>query len=275
MMPRRRDFLESTLERLAASMEQAARAEQTSSAPGLLQRLDPRAKLLGLLSLIIAASASHHLPVTAALLALALLLSLASGPRVLGQIARLWAGILLFTAAIVLPSLFLTPGPALLHLPWIGWAITAPGLHSALGLISRAETAATLAALLALTTPWARLLKALRALRVPPLVIVILSMTYRYIFLLLAIAHDFFEARRARRVGKLSGPQRRQMSVSSAAVLLSKSVQLSGEGFEAMQARGFRGEALTLDTFRMKPLDWTLLAAFLCLATIAFVLGTR
>lgn len=269
-----RDFLESTLDRLTGSMERAARADETSSVLGLLQQFDPRAKLIGILSVIVAASASHRLSVTMALFAFAAVLSSASGKRVIGQIAKLWAGIFLFTSIIVLPALFLTPGAALLHLPW-GWIITTSGFQSAAGIIARTETAATLATLMALTTPWAHLLKALRALRLPPLVIVILSMTYRYIFLLLHLAHDTFQARRTRRVGWLNARQRRQMSISSAAVLFSKSIQLSGEGFEAMQARGFRGEAMTLDSFRMKPFDWTLLAAFLSLGIIAIVLGTQ
>ena len=94
------------------------------------------------------------------------------------------------------------------------------------------------------------------------------------IFVLLGIAQDFFEARRARQVGSLDGRQRRQMAVSSAAILLSKSVQLSGEVYEAMQARGFRGEVYTLDEFRIDRLDWCMLAAFVVLTIAAFGMGT-
>jgi len=174
-----------------------------------------------------------------------------------------------------LPAAILTPGQAVVYLPVVGWPITDHGLHSALGLFARAETSATLAALMVLTTPWAQLLKALRVLRVPVLFVVILGMTYRSIFVLLGIGQDFFTARRARRVGQLNGMQRRQMAVSSAAVLLSKSIQLSGEIYEAMQARGFRGEVYTLNEFRMKRLDWCMLAVFGSLAAAAFGFGSR
>jgi energy-coupling factor transporter transmembrane protein EcfT len=142
-------------------------------------------------------------------------------------------------------------------------------------LIARAETTATLAALLVLTTPWAALLKALRVLRVPALFILILGMTYRFLFVLLETARAFFEARRVRHVGRLSDRQRRQMAVSSAAILLSKSVQLSGEVYEAMQARGACGEVRTLDTFRMQRRDWAALAFFWTLAATAWAWGVR
>ena len=274
MLPRRHDFLEKTLHRLAGAMEAAARADNSGAAHGFLQKLDPRGKLAGLLGLIFVAAAASRLPAILAIFVCALLLAAASGTSVFRQVARLWGGIFLFTGAIVLPAVLLTPGAVLFQLPWVGWTVSGPGLRSAAGLLARAETTATLAALLVLTTPWAHLLKALRTLRCPPLFIVMLSMTYRYIFLLLGVAQAFFEARRARRVGELGGSQRRQMAVSSAAVLLSKSVQLGGEVYEAMQARGYRGEVHVLDGFRMKPLDWTVLAAFLLLATALFALGT-
>ena len=268
----RRDFIEKTLQRIAESLEQAARAEDSGAAGGFLQRLDPRVKLAGFLGLIFAAAASHKLPVTAALFTAGLLLAAAS--RVLAPIARLWGGVLCFTGAVVLPALFLTPGHTLLRLPGVGWQLTDHGLQSALGLLARAETTATLAALLVLTTRWSHLLKALRIFRVPALLVVLLAMTYRYLFVLLGLARDFFEARRVRTVGRLADAQRRKMAASSAAMLLGKSVQLSGEVYEAMQARGFRGEVCTLDAFRMTRLDWGMLVTFGALTIAAFALGT-
>lgn len=273
MLPRRRDFIEKTLHRLAESMEQAERAEDSVAAGGFLQWLDPRVKLAGFLGLIFAAAASQKLAVTAAIFAVGVILALASG--VLGPIARLWAGVLCFTGAVVLPAAILTPGHAIFLVPGVGWPVTDHGLRSAVSLIVRAETTASLAALLVMTTRWAHLLKALRVLRVPVLFVVILGMTYRFVFVLLGIARDFFEARRARQVGRLSGPQRRQMAVSSAAMLLSKSVQLSGDVYEAMQARGFRGEVYTLDEFRFTRRDWCVLAAFVVLTLASFGMGVR
>ena len=49
-------------------------------------------------------------------------------------------------------------------------------------------------------------LKALRVLRVPVVVVVVLGMTYRYILLLLEIAHEMFEARRSRTVSPATAP---------------------------------------------------------------------
>ncbi len=55
------------------------------------------------------------------------------------------------------------------------------------------------------TTPWADILKSLRALRVPQVFVLVLSMTYRYIFLFLHTANGILLARKSRIVGRTSG----------------------------------------------------------------------
>ena len=59
----------------------------------------------------------------------------------------------------------------------------------------------SLVVLLTLTTPWVRLLAALRSLGVPRIFVLIIGMAYRYIFLLLGSVTDMYEARKARTVG--------------------------------------------------------------------------
>ena len=63
-------------------------------------------------------------------------------------------------------------------------------------------------------------------------------------------------------VGRLEGPERRRVAASSAGVLMSKSLQLSGDVYSAMLSRGFHGEVFVLDDFRASSLDWLMLAVF-------------
>ena len=116
----------------------------------------------------------------------------------------------------------------------------------------RGETAATLSALLILSTLWTRLLRALRYFRAPVVLVAILGMTYRYMFLFLATARDMFESRESRIVGVLEPADRRRLAAASAGVLLGKTLQVSGEVHMAMQARGFRGEIRLLDELQMR-----------------------
>src|ERR1700680_201231 len=136
--------------------EALARTREAEEAPrqrGLLQALDPRVKLVGLLALVVAAALSRKLAVVGALFGLGVVLGVAS---------RVWLVPFAFTFMIAAPALFLTPGEAVYRFGWL--AITAQGVRSALVLVTRVETAVTLSTLLVLTTPWMHLLKALRTL---------------------------------------------------------------------------------------------------------------
>ena len=272
---RRKDFVERTLAGLLGAIEQSLQAEALASRRGLLQSLDARVKVVGLFALIIAAALSHSLAVIGAIFLLAVALALLSRVPLGTLAARQWLPVFAFTGWVALPAIFLTPGPVIARLPLLNWEITATGTRSALYLISRVETAATLALLLVLCTSWPQVLKALRSLGVPVVVVVMLGMTHRYIFLLLQSAHDLFQARRSRIVARLDGAARRKLATTSAGVLLGKSLHLSGEVFLAMQSRGFRGEVYTLDEFEMKARDWLALAAFLLLAGWALYFGRR
>ena len=127
--------------------------------------------------------------------------------------------------------------------------------------------------LLILTTPWNSLLKALGALRVPDAFVVILGMTHRYIYLLLHAAGDMLLSRESRVVGSLSAAGERRLMAASAGVLLSRSLQLSGDVYLAMQSRGFRGVPRTMDTFQMRRRDWLYAAASLLAFALALWLG--
>ena len=228
---------------------------------------------LAIVPLIVIAALTPRLWVDAVLLVVAVAIALLSSVP-LGTLAkRVWLGVLTFTGFIALPALILTPGHAIYTVPFLGWTVTAQGLRAALFLIMRAETAATFSVLLVLCTPWSNVLKALRVLRLPVVLVVILGMTYRYIFLLLRNAHDMFTSRRSRMVGRLDGREQRRAATASAGVLMSKTLQLSGDVYLAMRSRGFQGEVYVLDEFQTGWFDWAMLALFLTLAAAAFWLG--
>ena len=270
---KRAPFIERTVAGLLEVIEQSATADTLARADGLLQKLDPRVKILGTLLLIVAATASRFLWIVAAIFFIAVALAIFSKVPLRLLASRVWLGVLLFTGVIALPSVVLTPGKTAATLPLVHLAVTQQGLRSAAFLISRAETAATLALLLVLCTPWPHVLRALRVLRVPVVFVTILGMAHRYVFLLLRLAGDLLEARRARDIGPMNGAMRRRVATASAGVLLEKSLALSGDVFSAMQSRGFTGEVFLLDDFSLRAADWWALAAFALIGGSALWMG--
>jgi cobalt ECF transporter T component CbiQ len=258
-------FVEGTISSLLAASQYALSAEQLAASGGALQRVDPRVKVAGLFALIVVTAVSRKLRVIACVFAVALVLAIAS--RIgFGRLARLvWFPVLFFTGTIALPAIFLTPGRTAFAAGFL--PVTAQGLRSASFLIARAETAATLSALLALTTPWPWLMKALRSLGCPMVLVAILGMTFRYIFVILQTASEMFESRKSRTVGQLEPAERRRLAAAAVGVLMSKSLQLSGDVHLAMQSRGFRGEVHLLRDFHAKRSDWLWGLGFILLTT--------
>ncbi|MBI5293433.1 MAG: cobalt ECF transporter T component CbiQ [Chloroflexi bacterium] len=269
---KRRNVVERTLADLSHTMEQSLFAEELARQKGLLQSLDPRVKVLGILALLLAVSLSRSLAVIAGLYVVALLLAWASSIPMGFFIKRVWLLLPFFTGMIALPAFFITPGPPLVQLP-LGLVITRTGAQTALFLLLRVSTSVSLAILLVLTTPWNGVLKALSVLRVPDAFILILGMTYRYIYLLLHTTNDMFLSRQSRIIGRMSTADERRMIAATAGTLLSKSLHLSSEVYLAMQSRGFRGHPRTMDTFRMRPRDWLWGGALVLAAALAVWLG--
>lgn len=266
-----RGFVEATTVGFTRAVTRAMLSEETARRRGLLQSLDARVRLIGLFAMVLSVTLSRKISVVAALFAAALLLAILSRVNLVMLAKRVWLIVLGFTGVIAIPALFVTPGRAILSSGNL--AITEPGLRTALLLILRVETAVTFTTLLILCTPWTHVLKALRTLRLPKEAIIMLAMTYRYIFLLVDTAGQMFESRRSRTVGVLNGQEQRQAAARTAGVLLSKSVALSNEVYLAMESRGFRGEVQIFSDFHMTMWDYIGLLLFLAAAGVSIWMG--
>ena len=252
----RNRYLEKTLSDLAGRLNRALQVNNTASHPGLLQSIDPRARLLAVVMLIAPITVSRHLLPPLAALVLAACLAAASGIAVVPFFTRIWLAVPVFVGGIILPSMFssVTPGreaAVLLQHPHI--AISVPGLKLAALLILRTGTAVTLGGLLAITTRPADALRALRQLGVPEAFTMMLAMTHRYTLVLLGAAAEMFEARTSRRVGDSTNRAGRSSAGSALGALFSKTLALSDEVHNAMVSRGFRGSFPDL-----KPPKWRL-----------------
>ena len=172
----------------------------------------------------------------------------------------------------MIPAIFFVPGDRVFDLA-VGSAHLAPswnGLAGAALFVSRVGVSVSLAVLLVLTTPWADVLKSLRALRTPQVFVLVLSMTYRYIFLFLHTANGILLARKSRMVGRTRGGEQRRWITGTMGNLMSRAFQMSNDVYAAMLARGFTGDVRVYSTYRMHAADWLALAgvAAFCIAAV-------
>jgi len=269
-------YLERTLNGGAGLLRQVMFSDDVASQRGLLQRLDPRVKFVAMIVLLVAAGLARNIPTLLAMYAFTLVLAATSALPIGFFVKRVWLFVPIFTGIVVLPATLsvVTNGHVVLTLwHWHGHAegFTSQGLVSAALVISRVAVSISLVVLLTLTTPWARLLAALRSVGVPKIFILIIGMAYRYIFLLLNAVTDMYESRKSRTIGATTHDKSARAFLSaSGGALFGKAHQLSEEVHQAMTARGYRGDAKTLHRFELTRLD--VLAAVCCAVLAAAVL---
>ena len=258
---KRASYLTKTIQGGSKLLQQVMFGEDVATARGLLQRIDPRVKLLSLIGLLVVAGLSHSMIALGVMYAVTVVLASASALPVSFFIKRVWLFVPIFTGIVVLPATLsvVTPGDIVLTLwHWNGdpQGFTQQGLVAAGRVVARVAVSISLVVLLTLTTPWIRLLAALRSLGVPRIFVLIIGMAYRYIFLLLTSVTDMYQARQARTPGTPKHDRSaRAFLGASVGALLGKASQLSEEVHQAMTARGFRGEAKTLEIHQPRAID--------------------
>ena len=268
-------WLEQTLGGITTSIEHAIFTEQHARTDGWLQRRDPRAKLGMFLVLVLAASLTASVAVLAALYALTLAAARASHVPFSFFVRRVWLGIPLFAGIVVIPALFIVPGPRLFDLAFgpLHLALSAPGCAGAVLFLARVGVSVSVAVLLVMTTPWADILKSLRALRVPQVFVLVLSMTYRYIFLFLHTANGILLARKSRVVARTTGGEQRRWISGTMGNLMSRAFKMSNDVYAAMLARGFSGEMRARSVRRMRTADWAALGGVVAVAAVTLIGG--
>lgn len=268
-----RSFLERNLQRFAALLQETIFAEETAQKKGWLQHVDARVKCAGLLLLLAASTVARNVAVLLCVYAFSVIV--AAGSRVFSAsfLRRVWLFMPLYTLLVASPALFLTAGDPAGNMPLTGWTMTRQGIHAVTFLVLRVAVSISLMLVMVLTTSWPRLLKALRSLGCPKIFVLLLLMTYRYIYVLLNTTNALFLSRKSRRVGPETWQNSKQWLGGLLGTLLQKSYHLSQEVYLAMMARGFRGEPVLLEDFHLRQTDYLWAAVFVIAASACFYFG--
>jgi cobalt/nickel transport system permease protein len=254
--------------------------DRYSPAESLIHNLDPRVKVLVTVFFIVS---NVFLPDGAWLaFFLAWVFVLLSS-----NLSRLGIGYAFRRSYIALPFaliaftvLFSVPGQ-----PLAGWKffhleleLTDAGLLRFSSILIRSWLSIQMAILLVATTQFHDLMHALRHLRVPGILVAIISFMYRYLFVLVDEAVRLIRAREARSAvlrGSKSGGKllwRAQVAGSMVGQLFLRSFERSDRIYSSMLARGYQGHLMTLNPHEMGSRDWfTGAAAFSFLIALQMI----
>lgn len=156
--------------------------------------------------------------------------------------------------------------------------VTDAGLARFMSIVVRSWLSVQMAILLVATTEFPKIVHALRQLRVPAILTVIILFLYRYLFVLADEAMRLMRARASRSAitssGKGGGSAlwRARVAGNMAGQLFLRSYERSDRVYNAMLSRGYTGELRIMQARQFRANDWLMICILLlCLAFIQIV----
>lgn len=248
-----------------------------------IHRLDPRVKLVMALAFIFTTALTPvgAWPIYILLLAIILSVILLSD---LG-LAYIWkrAALAFPFVLAALPIIFTAPGPTLFEIPIGQWtlSVSIPGLERFLSIAIKSWISVQAAIVLAASTSFPDLLVAMRAIRIPRMLVSIFGLMWRYLFVL---ADEVLRLNRARasRSGQLDMPGlrsggsvawRARVTGGMAGNLFLRALERSDWIYMAMLSRGYDGEIRSLPLPKLKTSQLAVLAAALAVLALLLLLS--
>jgi cobalt/nickel transport system permease protein len=238
--------------------------ERYEAGRSLLHQADARVKLPVTVAYIFAVTLTPvgHWPALA-LMAAPLPLAVAFGGLSPLLVLRRSALALPFVLAAV-PLMFTKEGETLFTLPLFGWDASREGLVAVISILAKSWLSVTAAVVLTATTSAVDLVRALRSLALPRILVATVSFMYRYIFVIAEEALRLMRARDSRSAGvegRKSGGNawwRAGILGNMVGSLFLRSYERSERVYAAMQARGYDGEPRFLWTPPWRAIEITL-----------------
>ncbi|SEM68184.1 cobalt/nickel transport system permease protein [Syntrophus gentianae] len=282
----RTTFLDKSLTSFAALIKTTCIQWDTARRDGFFQKLDARVKVFFLLFFVVLVSIKQSLLPEAGIALFVCLLAGLSRLDLWSFYSRVSFLSFLFGFLVALPSCLnvIISGEVILPLVhfskercfWI-WCIpetvgvTRQGLEGVLMLTLRVFNSLSLSFLVIYTTPFSEMIRALKSLKVPDPFLLIVTLSYQYIFLFTKTLEDLHLARKSKVIGRDPGEARNWVA-GRMAFLLRKTKGRCEEVFAAMLARGFSGEVKLYAPRKIRKADlaWTSLLFFLGVLFLIF-----
>jgi len=270
-------FIEKGIHHLAYVIKTGYIQWETASTDNFFQRIDARIKVLFLLFYVIIVSLKKDILPEVLIGAFVFILTLISRLNIFSLYKRVLFFGFIFGFLIALPSAFnvITRGEIIFpiaHLsrPYSVWIYRIPekigftreGVYGVMMLTSRVMNSLALSFFVLFTTPFSEIMKALKVLKVPDSFIMIVTLSYKYMFVFAKTVEDMHLAKKSRLAGRVSNTEARRWIAGRIAFMLKKIRMRCEEIFKAMLGRGFSDDIKIYGVEKLRARDWVTGVAF-------------
>ena len=263
-------FIEKGIHHLADVIRSGYIQWDTASMGGFFQKIDARIKVLFLLLYVIIVSLKKEIMPELILGGFVFILALISRLNIFSFYKRVLFLTFFFGFLIALPSAFnvITQGEILFPLinfskEYLFWiyripqqiGITREGLNVVAMLTLRVLNSLSLAFLVLHTTPFPDIIKALKVMRVPDSFLMIITLSYKYIFIFAKTVEDMHLAKKGRLASRVSAAAARNWAAGRIGFIFRKTRLRCEEIFKAMLSKGFSQDIKFYEARKLNSLD--------------------
>jgi len=278
-------YIDKGIEGFAGILKEGYTQWESASKTGFFYELDTRIKVVFWLFLIIVVSLKKEILPELGIFFTVFTLVVLSGITLINFYKRIFLLGFIFGFLISFPSSLnvITHGKVLFpiitlskaydfwvyHIPEvIGFTIEGVSVVAILTL--RVLNSLSVSFLILYTTPFPEIIKALKVLKVPDAFLIIISLTYKYIFIFARIVADMHLAKKSRLAGAVKMAEAGNWIAGRIAFIFKKTQLECDDVFKAMMGRGFSGEIKLYQYQKITRRDW-IVGFFLFTAGLLFL----
>jgi cobalt/nickel transport system permease protein len=264
-------FIEKGMHHVAHVIKTGYIQWETASKNDFFQSIDARIKVLFLLFYVIIVSLKRDILPEVLIGLFVFTLAVISRLNIFSLYKRVLFFGFIFGFLIALPSAFnmITKGEIifpLIHLskPYRFWiyqipeeiGLTREGMNGVMLLTSRVMNSLALSFFVLYTTPFPEIIRALKLLKIPDGFLMIITLSYKYMFIFAKTIEDMHLAKKSRLAGQVSNADARRWIAGRMAFIFKKIKLRYEETFKTMQSRGFSGSIKIYSVRKLRMHDW-------------------
>jgi cobalt/nickel transport system permease protein len=279
-------FLEKTILNSASTVKSIYQQAENAARENFIQKVNPNVKFISLIYLEILISLVGNLQKQVVISALIFLLFLFARVKVVQVYRKIFFLAFIFGFLVTFPASLniITPGKVIFNLitfdkPSHFWIYEIPqnigftenGFKVVLMIFLRVLNSVSIALLIIFTTPFPSFIKSFKIIGVPDTFLMIISLAYKYIYILSRTIEETYFALKSRLAGNIRTENLRNIISGRIFFIFKKSGIIYGSTYFAMVSRGYNGKIKLNSEYHFSFTDWVSLIVIAATGIIIFI----
>jgi cobalt/nickel transport system permease protein len=250
-------FLDKTIINSARAVKSIYLQAENAAKESFIQKINPRVKLISLIYMAIVISIVNNPTMQILITVFILILFIGARLKILEVYSKIFFIAFIFGFLVVFPASLnvITPGKIIFNVfsfnkPSQLWIYNIPqnigftenGFHVVTLVFLRVLNSVSFAMLIVFTTPFSSFIKSFKIIGIPDTFLMIITLAYKYIFILARTIEDTYFALRSRLFSNINNSNIRKLISGRIFSIFKRSVIIYENTYYAMVSRGYRGK---------------------------------